>query len=179
METGFTCFAENTLRIVASISQSAPALNPSINAQASLQSARVPSVTITSLFSSPRSVLASTVRCKLASFCIRCNSRMTALLFSCASANSALACSWAHKPYSPAKQTDTGRQLAGYLRPLPGVLWLMSPAAPSATGTTATSFVRCDEQLRDVVALAVQATMQSLKKRPATPGRLPMPASYA
>lgn len=110
----------------------------------------------TSLFSSPRSVLASTVRCKLASFCIRCNSRMTALLFSCASANSALACSWAHKPYSPAKQTDTGRQLAGSLRPLPGVLWLMSPAAPSATGTTATSFVRCDEQLRDVVALAVQ-----------------------
>ena len=51
---------------------------------------------------------------------------------------------------------EGGRQLAGSLRPLPGVLWIMSPAAPSATGTTATSFVRCDEQLRDVVALAVQ-----------------------
>ena len=46
----------------------------------------------------------------------------------------------------------------------------MSPAAPSATGTTATSFVRCDEQLRDVVSISGAGDHVVPKKAPSTTG---------
>ena len=76
LATGFTCFAENTLRIIASVNQK-PALSPSISAQASLQSARLPSVTATLTVIS----CASTERCNfefsppLCGPCLHCGPR--------------------------------------------------------------------------------------------------------